>query len=730
MGRQFKSSVLVVVLLLGSLMNASAAFAQGPPPGVPGRGPVVLEGELDVVYEDDENTGRLLHFLNSDNRRIPLRFQNGSAPDLPTGTRVRITGDLAEGTVTTTSVTTLATSASRTLGPQSVLVILFNFTTDPSQPFSSATVASVNDQVRNFYLENTYGQTVLSFTVAGWFTINANTSVCDYSSWATAAEAAATSAGFNLAAYDRRVFAFPRQSVCAWSGMGNLAGPRSWSNGSYTTRTIAHEQGHNFGNHHSKALTCDSSGCATVEYGDDRDVLGMPGVVAHMNAYQKERLGWLNYGSSPAIRTVSSSGDYRIDNYETIAGATKALKIWNVATNSYYYVESRANIGFDSSAVTGVTIHASNGGSFQVDLDKTTTAYDATLNVGQVFTDGPLSIQTLDSSLDGAVIRVTLGGGGSSECTTAAPVVVISSSTSLNRTVTVTNKNGASCPASSFILAASVPSGWSAVFSPTSIASLASGASASSALTLVPSAGASGTFSIGVTASDTASGLSGSASTSVVLTTTPSTPTCTKASPDVSLAPSGSMSYQVTVTNRDSSGCAASSFNLGADVPSGWSGVFSPRSISSLSPGASASSTLTLVAAAGSSGTYSFSVTATDTSGSYSGSAGGSVVVLTITSTSLNVALSASITGSPKDRVLSAKITVKNGTASVRDALVYVVVTAPSGATLTASGTTAANGNVNLRVGLGPAVSGTFQVKADVTGNGMSGSATTTIAAP
>ena len=75
----------------------------------------MLEGELDVLYEDDEIEGRLLHFLNSDNERIPLRFENGDAPDLPSGSRERVTGNLADGTVTTTSVTTIAVSASRTL---------------------------------------------------------------------------------------------------------------------------------------------------------------------------------------------------------------------------------------------------------------------------------------------------------------------------------------------------------------------------------------------------------------------------------------------------------------------------------------------------------------------------------------------------------------------------------------------------------------------------------------
>ena len=379
--RQSRRAAVLVLTLAGLFaLGAAEAAAQGPPGDLPGRGPVILDGELDVIYEDDEERGeaRLLHFLRTDNRRVPLRFQGDQLPDLPTGSRVRVNGNLADGTVTTTSVTVLATSTTRTLGPQNVLVILLNFSSNTSQPWTSSTVSSVNDQVRNYYLENTYGQTILSFTVAGWYTIAAPNTTCDYYTWATQAEAAATNAGFNLSAYERRVFAFPRVGACSWSGMGNVAGPRSWSNGSYSLRTIAHEQGHNFGNHHSKAMRCDSpTACTTIEYGDDRDVLGASGVVAHMNAFQKERLGWLNYGTAPGIRTVTSTGDHWIDNYEMLGGSTKALKIANPA-GGYYYIESRAKMGFDGNVAAGVTVHSVSGSvGYQVDLAPTTTTYDS-----------------------------------------------------------------------------------------------------------------------------------------------------------------------------------------------------------------------------------------------------------------------------------------------------------------------------------------------------------------
>ena len=720
MRRQLGLALFALLFSGAWLVHPASALAQGPPAGPPGRGPVVLEGELEAIYEDDENTGRLLHFLHSQNRRIPLRFQDGRMPDLPTGARVRVAGDLADDGLTATSVTTLAASTTETLGHQNILVILFNFASDPTQPFSPTTVATVNDKVRNYYLENTYGQTFMNFTVAGWFTIDASTATCDYYAWATAAESAATSAGYNLASYNRRVFAFPRTSGCGWSGMGNVRGPRSWVNGSYTVRTMAHEQGHNFGNLHSKAMKCEPSGCKSAEYGDDRDVMGKA-AEGHMNAYQKERLGWLNSGSSPAIQTVSSSGDYWIENYENISGGhPKALKIWNSATSSYLYVESRAAVGFDAHIAAGVTLHSTVGGSHQIDLDPATTAYESRLDMGQIFSDGALSIETLSTELAGAMIRVSLGGGGT-PCTKAPPAISLSSSAPTAYTVTVTNRNSSTCSASAFSLAAAVPSGWSAAFSPSSISSLAPGASASSTLTLAAPAGASGTFSFGVTATDMSAGYSGSATGSLTIAGT----TCTKEEPAVSLSSGGPMVYTMTVTNRNSSTCSASAFSLAAALPSGWSAAFSPSSISSLAPGASASSTVTLAAPAGASGTFSFGVTATDMSAGYAGSATGS---LTIAAASLNVTVSGTVTGGGRERTLTIKVTAKLGTQAVRNAAASAVVTNPLGGTMTISGLTNGDGTANLKSTLRyEGSTGVYQILATVTSHGMTASAITSV---
>ncbi len=534
---RFHRACLVVALVLvaaGWGLRPASVVAQAPQAAA--QATVVLEGELDVLYEDRDDGSRLLHFLNTDTGRVPLRFQ-GDAPDLPTGSRIRVSGNLAEGTLTTTSVTTIAVSPTRTLGDQDVLVILFNFANNTAQPFAPTSIGGVNNQVRNFYLENSYGQTSMNFTVVDrWLTIEANSSPCSYSTWASQADKAALSVGYDVTTYDRLVYAFPSNSACSWWGMGNVAGPRSYINGSYGTRVVAHEQGHNFGNHHSHALKCDSIGCVSVNYGDDRDVLGAPGVIGHLNAFQKERLGWLNYGISPAIQTVSTTANYWIEAYETGTGIhPKGLKIWNPNTGTYYYVEVRTNAGtFD--VASGVTIHTGSptksDSSYQRDLAPLSTTWDSTLDVNQTFVDETIGLSittlpadtttTLPADSVGALVMVAFEP---LPCVTQTPTVSISPSgtlwgrtdTALNYSVTVTNNDSTSCGSSDFTLGAAVPSGWLSPFTPASLASLAPGASASAALAVTAEANSSGTYSFTVSAVNGNSTYTGYATTSVVV---------------------------------------------------------------------------------------------------------------------------------------------------------------------------------------------------------------------
>jgi hypothetical protein len=137
----------------------------------------------------------------------------------------------------------------------------------------------------------------------------------------------------------------------------------------------------------------------------------------HFNAYQKERLGWLNYGASPAIQAVTAPGTYFISALQTTDASPKALKVLRTraaGANSYYYIETRAPIGFDAAYTPGVLIHTgneSNGDtSLQIDLDPFSNAFDSMLDAGQSFTDSARNITFRTMSVDatGAWISVEM----------------------------------------------------------------------------------------------------------------------------------------------------------------------------------------------------------------------------------------------------------------------------------------------------------------------------------
>ena len=295
---------------------------------------------------------------------------------------------------------------------------------------------------------------------------------------------------------------------------------------------------------------------------------------------------------------------------------------------TWYYVESRAKVGFDSGLTAGVVLHTGNEGAprevYQMDVQPTTTTSDWRLDAGQSFEDTAVGVRitTLWADTTGAMIDVTFA---SAPCTANAPVlsaspagtVSTSAGTPVNFTVNVTNQDGAACSSSTFSIEGWVPSGWSASSTPASL-TLAPGASASATVTITPSSSAT-------TGADVQIGAyrSGGQGASVVRTVQiTSTTTCSANTPSITTNPSGSVtttagtsvSYTVTVKNNDSS-CSGSTFSLGAAVPSGWTASFSPASVS-LASGASGSVALTITTPSTAVGSSTIQISATRASGS------------------------------------------------------------------------------------------------------------------
>jgi hypothetical protein len=283
--------------------------------------------------------------------------------------------------------------------------------------------------------------------VVGWYTIPDSVTTCNLSQIATDAQKAAVAAGWQLSSYTRYVYAFPQNNACGFAGSSYVGGnpSQSWINGNnLDIHVLDHELGHAFGLWHAHSLDCGTSAtiCSNgtvVEYGDLLDTMGTPQTAsADYNAFQKERLGWLNSGSSPTITTVTSSGIYTIAPYEQGSGpnALKILKSTDSTTGAktWYYIEARQAVGFDAflsnpayysqNETAGVLFHIGaddDANSSQlIDMTPATSTtsgwWDPSLVEGQSFTDSTAGVTFTPTSVSstGATVQITINGSPTS----------------------------------------------------------------------------------------------------------------------------------------------------------------------------------------------------------------------------------------------------------------------------------------------------------------------------
>jgi hypothetical protein len=726
---------LIILIPMFRLASVTVLQAQGQQGSAQN---VEVEGELEVEIEDSAAGSRIHHFVKVNGKRLRLALSDQGG-DWQSGTRVRARGRLSNDTLelgSGGSVQTLALASSNTFGQQRVAVILVNFRNNMTQPYTASFVNGVTfDETNRWYQENSYGQTSLTGEVFGWFTlpidVPGSCTSTDYNNIASQADQVATANGVNLGQFTRKIYAFPQVGACGWWGLGSVGGnpSRAWINGSYALKVVAHELGHNFGDYHSNSQPCSTGGCSITEYGDDRDMMGMSSI-GHFTAFQKERLGWLNYGTSPPIQNVTTSGTYWIEAYGTAPnGGPKALRLLkSTDANGYrtwYYIESRARLGFDNGFAAGVTVHTAseNNGrsSYQIDLAPSTDAFDSLLDPGQLFADASLdlAIRTVSASDAGAFVEFTFPGA---PCSSAAPTVTVSPGsastvvgTPVSLSVSVRNNDAGGCSATTFALSVTTPNGWPASYTAASL-NVAPGATATTTLSVAPSSAGSGSVTNAASRTNT-SGPGGSGSATVSATA----PTqCTAAAPTVTLSPGtvttatgAPVSLNVTVRNNDStSGCASTTFDLSHTIPSGWSGSFSQATLA-VAPGSSATSMLTVTPSTTTGGT----VTAAATRSGSTGPGGSGSATVSIAS-SLNLSLSIVKTNSYQ---ISATVTAGG---PVSGSSVKFAVRSPTGSVTNYSATTNSLGVAKIAVRLkGKDPRGTYAVDATVTSGALVGSA-------
>ena len=639
---------LATLVVAAPLAGHAAAPAHGQPTQMSG---VVTQ----IVLDDFANqTSRVEYHLGDaqSHRHATLHFDGAPPEGLRTGAPLSVSGvaggdgsiqlsaDSASvqtqaATQTMQSATTQSTAAAVVSGVQNTIVIIANFT--------NATVTSTPSQIQNImfsdpaghsidamFRETSFGNVGFSGQVAGPFVINFSTaSACNLAGWADAADAAATASGVNISSYPRRLYVMPttEMSVCGMQGAGQVGGSpsRAWVFDYTVSDVYAHELGHNLNMAHAST--------PASEYGDVSDDMAASGYpLRHFNAPHMEQMGWMPAGN---IRTITTSGTYTVAALELSpaqAPAPQILKILKTDTGEFYYLSYRAPLGLDSGLLTGyfnrVHVHKYAGNYIAYDTYRLALLDDA-----GVFSDATngITVTQLSHASDRATVQVQIGG--TPTCQRATPVLALSPSSQnaaagskLSYAVSLTNKDNAYCAASNFSLAGVVPSGWAGSVSAPTL-SLAPGATGSATLSVTSAAtAAAATYSATLNVSDPASSshaVSGSMAYVVQAAA------CTRSAPAIAFTPTSrsgsagsSQSYTVSITNKDSNSCSASTLSLGKVIPSGWSASLSPATVS-LSPGAASSATLTVTSASNAAAsTYTVQVNTTDSATPAHGASG------------------------------------------------------------------------------------------------------------
>ncbi|OIP24511.1 hypothetical protein AUK11_03090 [bacterium CG2_30_37_16] len=315
----------------------------------------------------------------------------------------------------------------RKIGPNGVvntLVIMFNFSNNTSQPFTTTTINQNifggGTSVTKYFEEVSYNKTSVAGDVKGWYTIPDTDASCDYLSWAYSADDEARADGINVDGYDNWVYVFPHAASCGWAGLAYLGSYGMWSNGYSDVELFTHEIGHNYGAEHAAYRDCGTktidvyTNCSTSEYGDVYDTMGSWNPY-HFNIPHKLEVGWL---PDLRIQAATSNGNYIIRQLENESSNYQAVKILKADTNEYYYFEYRKATGWDSSLSAGVTrgsiahIYSQSGGnSYLLDMTPQDGWSDVALSDANSFTDTINNITVTQVSHDTETVTLNVQFG-------------------------------------------------------------------------------------------------------------------------------------------------------------------------------------------------------------------------------------------------------------------------------------------------------------------------------
>ncbi|MCC6490712.1 MAG: hypothetical protein IT364_24715 [Candidatus Hydrogenedentes bacterium] len=482
-----------------------------------------ITGEVQVVQEDTfkGDGGKLYHVITDKKTGTSywLEFKAKPKRPLKSGQVIKVRGKIRGDEFVVNSgdsaTVNVVQDSPATTGLRTIAVIIVNFLDTPV-PATAQTVSSImwpdpaqnnaNPNVSDLYQEasgdlvgferDTDGNG--SPDVFGPYTVNAySADACDYYSWAYQAEDMAAADGVQLGQYQHLLFVLPTSNTCAWIGVANVGCGtqcRAWVVGTNYKDAYAHELGHNLSMRHASSDT-NNDGITDNAYGDLSDIMGYSGVgYRHPNAAHKEQMGWFS-GYSGRVQTVQQGGTYTIAPLELFPWETnlpQMLKVYKPDTSSYYYLSYRTRLGYDSalnsSYVEKLNIHRYAGsGSIE-------TYFVRALADGQAFEDTKNGVKVTQTShnadpVSGSVtVQITLSGSVLAPTVTISPTNQTANKMGMAAQYGVSVKNNdVNTGASTFGLAAILPSGWTATAQPAQL-TLSPGQSGSFTVTVQPPA--------------------------------------------------------------------------------------------------------------------------------------------------------------------------------------------------------------------------------------------------